>query len=108
MAHVSVSTELLERESGLDLLTQALEAARGGTGSLVLVDGEAGVGKTALLHRFLDSADEEVRALWGSCDPLFTPRPLGPFLDVAETVGGAFLTTVESDANPYDVAGSFA
>ena len=101
---MSVSPELLERESELDLLTHALDAAMRGTGSLVLVDGEAGVGKTALLHRFLDSVDEEVRALWGSCDPLFTPRPLGPFLDVAETVGGDLLSTVQSDAKPYDVA----
>ena len=60
-----------------------------GTGSLVLVDGEAGVGKTALLRSFSRFASTRKSGRsWGSCDPLFTPRPLGPFLDVAETVGG--------------------
>jgi hypothetical protein len=25
-----------------------------------------------------------------ACEPLFTPRPLGPSFDIAEAVGGAF------------------
>jgi hypothetical protein len=104
MAHASAHTEFLERETDLAFLATALDAARRGTGSLVLVDGEAGVGKTALLRRFLDSADEAVRMLWGSCDPLFTPRPLGPFLDVADTLGGDLRQTVQTDAKPYEVA----
>jgi MoxR-like ATPase len=48
----------------------------------VVVGGEAGVGKTALLRRFCDA--HATRVLWGACEPLRTPRPLGPFLDVAE------------------------
>jgi DNA-binding CsgD family transcriptional regulator/tetratricopeptide (TPR) repeat protein len=106
MADVSARPELLEREAAFEALARALGDAANGTGSLVLVEGEAGVGKTALLRRFVKLDDEEMRTLWGSCDPLFTPRPLGPFLDVAETVGGDLLATVESDAKPYDVAAS--
>jgi DNA-binding CsgD family transcriptional regulator len=106
MAHVSARPELLERESALELLAGALRDAAGGTGRLVLVEGEAGVGKTALLRRFLEDRAEEARGLWGSCDPLFTPRPLGPFLDVGEVVGGDLRETVASDAKPYDVAAS--
>ena len=35
------------------------------------------------------SARGRERVLWGACDALFTPRPLGPFADVAEAAGGA-------------------
>jgi ATP/maltotriose-dependent transcriptional regulator MalT len=106
MTRASPTLELLERESALELLAQAVADATIGGGSLVLVEGEAGVGKTALLRRFVDLNGGETRTLWGACDPLFTPRPLGPFVDVAEAVGGDLLTTVRSDAKPYDVAGS--
>jgi predicted ATPase len=58
---------LLERETFLDVLG-------GPPGRLVLVGGEAGVGKTALVREFA----EDRRALWGACDPLQTPRALGP------------------------------
>ncbi|HEX5621379.1 MAG TPA: AAA family ATPase [Solirubrobacteraceae bacterium] len=68
---------LLEREAFLDVLA-------GPPGRLVLVGGEAGVGKTALVREFADGR----RALWGACDPLQTPRALGPLLDVADAVGG--------------------
>ena len=103
---VSARTELLERQSALELLTDALRDAEAGSGCLVLVEGEAGVGKTALLHRFLEDRVGEARALWGSCDPLFTPRPLGPFVDIAEKIGGDVWATIQSDAKPYDVAAS--
>ena len=80
------ATTLLERESCLDALDQSLAEAAGGHGRLVLVYGEAGVGKTALVRRFCD--DQEPRhVLCGVCDPLFTPRPLGPLLDLV--AGGA-------------------
>jgi hypothetical protein len=48
---------------------------------MVLMGGEAGIGKTLLLRRFCEEAS--ARVLWAACDPLFTPRPLGPLLDLA-------------------------
>jgi DNA-binding CsgD family transcriptional regulator/tetratricopeptide (TPR) repeat protein len=95
---------LLEREDALDALAQAMSDATDGSGRMVLVDGEAGIGKTALLQCFAESRPPGTRLLWGACDPLFTPRPLGPFLDVAETVGGDLQNTVEREAKPYEVA----
>src|SRR5207253_1603164 len=96
--------ELLEREHELAALAAALADVREGLGGrLVLVGGEAGVGKTALLRRFCDDC-ADARLLWGACDALFTPRPLGPFLDVAETVGGEFEDLVETGAKPHVVA----
>ena len=79
---------LLERASHLAALRAARQAVLDGRGSLVLVAGEAGSGKTALLRRFRDECEPPGRVLWGACDPLFTPRPLGPFADVAEQAGG--------------------
>src|SRR5439155_1741128 len=38
------------------------------------------------------------RVLWGGCDALFTPRPLGPFLDIAEEAGGELETAVNEGA----------
>jgi DNA-binding CsgD family transcriptional regulator len=47
---VAATDVLLEREANLECLTSALERARSGEGSVVLVEGEAGIGKTALLE----------------------------------------------------------
>jgi predicted ATPase len=41
---------LLERETELAALVAAVDAARTGTGALVLVAGEAGIGKTTLVR----------------------------------------------------------
>lgn len=60
--------------------------------------GEAGVGKTALVRRFCDDAQAAARVLTGACDPLSTPRPLGPLLDIDAALGGELgplLRTVE-------------
>jgi DNA-binding CsgD family transcriptional regulator/tetratricopeptide (TPR) repeat protein len=67
------------------------------------VHGEAGVGKTALVRRFCEESDA-ARVLWGACEPLFTPRPLGPFVDIADEVGGDLRAQVARGALPYDVA----
>lgn len=71
---------LLEREVPLAALGEHLVAAVAGEGRLVLVGGEAGVGKTALLRQFADEAD--ARVLWAACDGLFTPQPLAPLEDL--------------------------
>ena len=83
------SSDLLERGQELALLGDCLEAVQSSShGRLLIIGGEAGVGKTALLRRFCDSRPAGARLLWGACDALFTPRPLGPFLDIAESAGG--------------------
>jgi DNA-binding CsgD family transcriptional regulator/tetratricopeptide (TPR) repeat protein len=72
-------------------------------GRLVLVAGEAGVGKTSLLRSFCEAQDRSVRILWGGCAPLRTPRPLGPFVDVADQSGGELEKLVAGDARPHEV-----
>ncbi len=71
---------LIEREHALALLNDACERARTG-GSTMLVAGEAGVGKTTLVDTVAAGSGD--RVLRGACEPLFTARPLGPFIDIA-------------------------
>jgi DNA-binding CsgD family transcriptional regulator len=78
---------LLERDEPLSLLAAALRRAGGGQGHTLVVGGEAGVGKTTLFERFAGDHRGTARALWGACEALATPRPLGPLLDIADELG---------------------
>ena len=73
---------LLERESQLASLAEYAQEARRGDGRLVLIAGEAGVGKSALVER-AERDLPEAAWHWGACDGLFTPRPLAPLYDIA-------------------------
>ena len=96
---------LLERDEILSVLHELLTAVRSSSqGRLVFVSGEAGVGKTALLRRFCETQDERVRILWGECEPLRAPRPLGPLIDVGELTAGELGQLLASDARPHEIA----
>jgi AAA ATPase domain len=74
---------LLERASELSRLHQcASDTAETRSGRVLFVYGEAGIGKTALLRQFRSALPRRFSVLWGACDPLFTPRPLGPLLEL--------------------------
>jgi DNA-binding CsgD family transcriptional regulator len=75
--------DLLERDACRRELEAALTDASGGQGRVALVGGEAGIGKTALVERFVRERAGAARVLWGTCDAQFTPRPLGALLDMA-------------------------
>jgi DNA-binding CsgD family transcriptional regulator len=94
---------LLEREAFLDALRQTLHAVEDGAGRLVLIAGEAGVGKTALLRRFGADAAGSTRVLEGACDALFTPQPFAPLADVAAQTGDPLAQLIRSDARPHEV-----
>jgi DNA-binding CsgD family transcriptional regulator/tetratricopeptide (TPR) repeat protein len=99
------SDELLERAGQLAVLKEALASVgRGGRGAVVVICGEAGVGKTALLRSFRDRVAQAQAVLWGTCDPLFTPRPYGPLFAIAEGTGGELGTALAQGANPHQVA----
>ena len=79
--------ELLERASFLRALAEYADEASQGDGRLVLLYGESGIGKTALLEAFQQQL-QGARWLWGACDGLLTPRPLGPLFDIGAQAGG--------------------
>jgi DNA-binding CsgD family transcriptional regulator len=90
--------DLLERAQPLEELGRLASEASSGHGRLVLVGGEAGVGKTALVRRFSQTLPSGVRVLWGSCDPSSLPRPLGPLIDVAAALDGSFRRLLDVEA----------
>jgi DNA-binding CsgD family transcriptional regulator/tetratricopeptide (TPR) repeat protein len=94
--------ELLERTKSLNDLSDCLRAATEHAGCIALLAGEAGIGKTALLQQF--AKDQlETRVLWGGCDALFTPRPLGPLHDIARQTQGALLDALNNNNAPREV-----
>src|SRR4051794_11287195 len=81
--------ELLERDPALATLVEARAAAARGDGSVVVVSGEPGIGKTSLVTRFVSDLGEDARVLLGTSDDLSIPRPLGPIRDLVGSVGPA-------------------
>jgi DNA-binding CsgD family transcriptional regulator/tetratricopeptide (TPR) repeat protein len=80
--------EILERGPVLLELSRLLHQSREEGGRLVFLGGEAGIGKTVLVRRFRDLVERSARTVHGACDALSTPRPLGPFLEVAAQLEG--------------------
>ncbi len=93
---------LLERESQLASLRQYAVEARRRDGRLVLVSGEAGVGKSSLVEGLQDELTDATW-VWGSCDGLFTPRPLAPLHDIARAVGGELLQSMRDGSARDDM-----
>lgn len=77
---------LLERDDALATLAHACAKAQT-VGQLVGVRGEAGIGKSSLLRACAEREASRRRWLWGYCEALGTPRPLGPLLDMASDLG---------------------
>jgi predicted ATPase len=93
----------LEREDVLAALRGAFSEVKAGRGRVVLVAGEAGVGKTTLVRAFCDGVRRSTRVLEGSCDALATPRPLGAFVDAAHGAGGTLSALVGEGGRPHEV-----
>jgi predicted ATPase len=107
-AAVPESHGLLERSHELAALADGLAAVRAdGRGRLVLVAGEAGIGKTTLVRSFCDGT-RSARVLWGACDALNTPRPLGPLLDMTEEFEGEPGALGDEGATPGAVLAALA
>ncbi len=84
-----ISIELVERENEIRLLEGCLREAARGSGRMVLLGGEAGIGKTSLLQLLADRREEAV-LWWGACDALQTPHPLAPLHDFAREANLGF------------------
>src|SRR5215813_5149944 len=83
------------------MLGTAVERAHTGQGSAVLVQGEAGIGKTSLVQAFLAAVGGRTRVLAGACEDLFTPRALGPLRDAARSaVNGPLAAALSPRTDP--------
>lgn len=98
---------LLEREVALAALQRFHAESLNDAGRLVFVEGEAGIGKTSLLRAFRDSLPPDVRSVFGTCEPLSTPSPLGPFVEIASELDPGFADLIESGAPPAVVMRGF-
>jgi len=89
---------LVGRDRDLSLLGRALDERSG----LVLVAGEAGIGKTRLVHELLSQREET--ALVAVCPPFREPYTLGPVVDavrrMSESVAGLPLTPLAGALRP--------
>ena len=93
---------LLERDALLEELGERLRTAVHGRGSLVLIGAEAGAGKTALVSEFGRRSAGRAHVLFGGCDPLTTPRPLSPLIDIAMDPRAHLAESFASSAEPYE------
>lgn len=109
MAGRAVSLVLVERDDHLAALRDLLAAVvTGRQGRLVLIRGEAGIGKTALVRRFCEEQQLPTRILWGACEGLFTPPALGPLVDIAHNSGGRLEELIGRGGLPHEVVSVLA
>ena len=73
---------LIERDVFMTSLQKHFANVAEGEGHCILLSGEAGIGKTALVKAFCKKQADDCSIYSGACDDLFTPRPLAPLYDV--------------------------
>ncbi|WP_267306293.1 helix-turn-helix transcriptional regulator [Mycobacterium barrassiae] len=94
---------LIERSEQLGRLRDRADKARAGRGGMLIVSGESGAGKTSFVESFVEEWVRDERLLWGVCDPLPTPRPLGPIRDLAPRLAPGSRELLEHSDVPYDI-----
>jgi DNA-binding CsgD family transcriptional regulator/tetratricopeptide (TPR) repeat protein len=96
---------LIEREEVLGWLEGRLNNAKAGVGHVAVVSGEAGIGKSAVVAAFVASLPMGTSVFSGACDPLATPVPLGPVLELRDTLAPDVATRLtEALDNPHGLA----
>ena len=86
-----LAPELVGRESELGALEAALAGNAAGNGRVLLVAGDAGVGKTALLRSFVARArSARAPVLVGECTETGAAQPFGPFVEILRSALASF------------------
>jgi predicted ATPase len=93
------------RQSQLETLREGLDEARAGRGRLILLAGEAGIGKTAVAREFAEQARQHGSlVLWGRCFEGEWQPPYGPWVEIlgeiVRTGDGALLRQELGQAAP--------
>lgn len=94
---------LLERDGLLARLEHLVDLAGDGARSMAMIAGEAGAGKTSLMTELTRRIEGRGRVLIGGCDPLATPRPLSPLLDIAADPEAHFTGPGRLDLDPFSL-----
>ena len=82
MPTAALAGTLVGRDSETATLVRFMAEAAGGRGSAVLIEGEPGIGKSALVRTALaDTADVGCQVFWGAGDELGQALPLLPLLE---------------------------
>jgi class 3 adenylate cyclase len=102
--HGSGLTDLVGREEELDLLLRRWSRAKSGSGQVVLVSGEAGIGKSRLTAALLERlATEPHTRLRYFCSPQHTDSALYPIVSQMERAAGlAHDDTVQAKLDKLD------
>ena len=97
---VATRTKLVGREEELAFLRDQWQAVEAGRQGLVLISGEAGVGKTRLVEEFAHGLRSRgARVLWGRCYEFERVLPYQPVADALRTLLPS-LTSSELQAIP--------
>lgn len=91
---------LLDRDAQLTTLRRLFDDAARGSGRLIFVAAEAGAGKSLLVQTFCDSVASRARTLTGWCEPLASPRPAGPLVDMARGLGEEVSSILRDERRP--------
>jgi DNA-binding CsgD family transcriptional regulator len=92
---------LLERETELGLVTQAVRRAHSGTGTPIVVSGPLGIGKSALLQAFSELGEAEgARVLRASAAPLEREFPFGVVGQLVDLMVPELSTVSDHASNP--------
>jgi DNA-binding CsgD family transcriptional regulator/tetratricopeptide (TPR) repeat protein len=91
---------LVERSQQLDVLASLLREPRG---AVVLLEGEAGAGKSALLSAALSDLPAGVRVWSGRCEPLTIPAPFSALFELLGRLPSAVADAVRGGDAAVDV-----
>jgi predicted ATPase len=87
-------TDLVGRDAELDAIGRLIEAAARGESSMLLVRGEAGIGKTRLLDRLCDrAAERRFAVLRGRATELESDVPFAAVAEALEPLDDVALAT---------------
>ncbi len=106
LAGTTSALPLVGRQEQLSALENLLETARKGTGRLVLITGEAGIGKTRILHEYM-SKHPGVPILQSACYELDSMVPFAP-LRLAFETSPALQAALNMRQIPRQAAGQIA
>lgn len=87
---------LASRDSLLQQLDDVVATGSTGRGRVLVLSGEAGIGKTTLARALAERRTGE-RVLWGACEPMAAARPMLPLHDFGRSLGGELAEILQGD-----------